>query len=172
MLTLGGVFLAIHIGRMPTSDAVLGRISPFVATLGDIVMTLAFATAVVVPWRLLATRHPAARATGVGAAPRREIRRRADEPGSRLADRHLARESFRWFTVRLRQARSSFLSALLLHRTAGDRFLRGVQSDLGLQLVLQHGKLGEQHLPKDDGASFDPWRVSMINASDPGLQWR
>jgi len=39
MLTLGGVFLAIHIGRMPISDTLLGIISPFVATAGDLLMT-------------------------------------------------------------------------------------------------------------------------------------
>jgi uncharacterized membrane protein HdeD (DUF308 family) len=36
MLTLGIVFLAIHAGRMPRSDSVLGLASPFVATAGDI----------------------------------------------------------------------------------------------------------------------------------------
>ena len=53
MLTLGGVFLAIHLGRMPISDSLLGIISPFVATAGDLLMTLVFATLVVLPWRLL-----------------------------------------------------------------------------------------------------------------------
>ena len=53
MLTLGGVFLAIHIGRMPISDTLLGIISPFVAAAGDLLMTLVFATLVVLPWRLL-----------------------------------------------------------------------------------------------------------------------
>ena len=40
MLTLGGVFLAIHLGRMPISDSLLGISSPFVATAGDLLMTL------------------------------------------------------------------------------------------------------------------------------------
>ena len=53
MLTLGGVFLAIHIGRMPISGTLLGIISPFIATAGDLLMTLVFATLVVLPWRLL-----------------------------------------------------------------------------------------------------------------------
>src|SRR6185436_13318260 len=53
MLTLGGVFLAIHLGRMPISDTLLGISSPFVATSGDLLMTLVFSTLVVLPWRLL-----------------------------------------------------------------------------------------------------------------------
>ena len=53
MLTLGGVFLAIHLGRMPITDTLLGISSPFVATAGDLLMTLVFATLVVLPWRLL-----------------------------------------------------------------------------------------------------------------------
>src|SRR4029077_12930352 len=55
MLTLGVVFLAIHLGRMPTSDTLLGISSPFIATAGDLLMTLVFATLVVLPcgrlWR-------------------------------------------------------------------------------------------------------------------------
>ncbi|HEU4958000.1 MAG TPA: DUF308 domain-containing protein, partial [Sphingomicrobium sp.] len=42
MLTLAVVFLAIHAGRMPMSDSLLGISSPFVATAGDILMTLVF----------------------------------------------------------------------------------------------------------------------------------
>ena len=53
MLTLGIVFLAIHLGRMPTADSLLGIVSPFVATAGDLLMTLVFATLVVLPARLL-----------------------------------------------------------------------------------------------------------------------
>jgi uncharacterized membrane protein HdeD (DUF308 family) len=56
MLTLGGVFLAIHIGRMPISDSLLGISSPFVATAGDLLMTLVFATLIVLPLRLLLRR--------------------------------------------------------------------------------------------------------------------
>jgi hypothetical protein len=40
MLTLGLIFLAIHFGRMPTSDTLLGIISPVVATGGDLLMSL------------------------------------------------------------------------------------------------------------------------------------
>lgn len=52
MSTLGIVFLAIHAGRMPLTDDLLGRISPFVATLGDALMTLVFAMMLMLPVRL------------------------------------------------------------------------------------------------------------------------
>src|SRR6476620_10364939 len=50
--TLGIVFLAIHAGRMPLTDDMLGRISPFVATVGDVLMTLVFAVLLMLPARL------------------------------------------------------------------------------------------------------------------------
>ena len=53
MLTLAVVFLAIHAGRMPITDTLLGLISPFVATAGDLLMTLVFATLLMLPARLL-----------------------------------------------------------------------------------------------------------------------
>ena len=77
MSTLGGVFLAIHLGRMPTADSLLGIVSPFVATAGDLLMTLVFAILVVLPTRLLWRRftRPAER-VGVVAAPRHRERAR------------------------------------------------------------------------------------------------
>jgi uncharacterized membrane protein HdeD (DUF308 family) len=53
MATLGIVFLAIHAGRMPLTDDLLGRISPFVATAGDLLMTLVFAMLLMLPARLV-----------------------------------------------------------------------------------------------------------------------
>ena len=52
MSTLGIVFLAIHAGRMPLTDDLLGRISPIVATAGDILMTFIFAMVLMLPARL------------------------------------------------------------------------------------------------------------------------
>jgi hypothetical protein len=115
MLTLGGVFLAIHVGRMPTSDTVLGIVSPFVATVGDILMTLALATAVVLPWRLLWRRFT------------RPIERLAWSLhlGAVKSDAASMNPAAAWlignwlssrfhFTMRLRQARISLSSALIL----------------------------------------------------------
>ena len=53
MSTIGVVFLAIHAGRMPLSDDLLGVVSPFVATAGDLLMTVVFAMALVLPVRLV-----------------------------------------------------------------------------------------------------------------------
>ena len=53
MATLGIVFLAIHAGPMPLTDDLLGRISPFVATAGDLLMTLVFAMLLMLPARLV-----------------------------------------------------------------------------------------------------------------------
>src|SRR5215475_7007608 len=53
MTTLAVVFLAIHAGRMPISDSLLGISSPFVATAGDVLMTVVLATLLILPARLL-----------------------------------------------------------------------------------------------------------------------
>jgi len=53
MSTLGIVFLAIHAGRMPLTDDLLGRISPVVATAGDVLMTMVFALLIMLPVRLV-----------------------------------------------------------------------------------------------------------------------
>ena len=53
MSTFIVVFLAIHLGRMPRSDSLLGMSSPFVATAGDLLMTLTLAVSVVLPARLM-----------------------------------------------------------------------------------------------------------------------
>src|SRR3974390_2235687 len=114
MLTLGLVFLAIHFGRMPTSDTLLGIISPFVATGGDLLMTLVFAALVVLPWRLLWRRitRPAERlawSLHLGSkAGSLSINRAADW----LIARWLA---IRFgFTMRLREARTSLRLTLVL----------------------------------------------------------
>ena len=53
MSTIGVVFLAIHAGRMPLSDDLLGTVSPFIATAGDLLMTLVVAMALILPLRLV-----------------------------------------------------------------------------------------------------------------------
>jgi hypothetical protein len=55
MLTLAVVFFAIHLGRMPISDTVLGISSPFIATAGDLFMATVLGLLLVLPatflWR-------------------------------------------------------------------------------------------------------------------------
>ena len=153
MVTLGGVFLAIHLGRMPTADSLLGIVSPFVATAGDLLMTLVFAILVVLPARLVWRRftRPAERLGWL-------LYLNAKSEGSRM---NLAADWLigRWLerAVRLRSAVAGGACVTLrcAHPavatwTASDGILRGIQSDLGLQLVLQHGKLGDRRLSEDD----------------------
>jgi uncharacterized membrane protein HdeD (DUF308 family) len=47
------VFFAIHVGRMPTSNSWLGFLSPFVATGGDLFLTLMAAVLLLLPLRLV-----------------------------------------------------------------------------------------------------------------------
>jgi uncharacterized membrane protein HdeD (DUF308 family) len=115
MLTPGGVFLAIHVGRMPTSDTVLGIVSPFVATAGDILMTLALATALVLPWRLLWRRfiRPIERlAWSLHLAPAKSDAVSMNPAAAWLIGNWLSSRFH--FTMRLRQARISLSSALIL----------------------------------------------------------
>ena len=67
MLTLGAVFLAIHIGRMPMSDTLLGRSSPFVATAGDLLCRLTISRC----WRLIPVSYaPLTSGNGIGSSER------------------------------------------------------------------------------------------------------
>src|SRR5215831_14655330 len=62
MTTLAVVFLAIHAGRMSISDSLLGISSPFVATAGDVLMTVVLATLSLrqaPPWRRRLCLQPA-----------------------------------------------------------------------------------------------------------------
>ena len=53
ILMLAAVFFAVHLGRMPTAESWLGMVSPFVATAGDILMTLTLAAILLLPMRVL-----------------------------------------------------------------------------------------------------------------------
>jgi hypothetical protein len=114
MLTLVIVFLAIHAGRMPRSDSLLGLASPFIATAGDLLMTLAFAMLLMLPARLLWRRltRPIERLAW-------SLRLSAEEGGPRLnqpADWLMRRwlESRFSFDMHLREGRLSLAAALVL----------------------------------------------------------
>ena len=94
VLMLAIVFFAIHLGRMPTADTWLGIVSPFVATVGDFLMTLAVAAFLFLPARLLWRRltRPVERlawslrvAAADGTAPMKPVGCLADRPLARLA---------------------------------------------------------------------------------------
>jgi hypothetical protein len=114
MLTLVIVFLAIHAGRMPRSDSLLGLASPFIATAGDLLMTLAFAMLLMLPARLLWRRltRPIERLAW-------SLRLSAGERGPQLnrpADWLMRRwlESRFSFDMHLREGRLSLAAALIL----------------------------------------------------------
>jgi uncharacterized membrane protein HdeD (DUF308 family) len=166
MLTLVGVFLAIHIGRMPFSDTLLGISSPFVATAGDLLMTLVFAMLVVLPWRLLwrrATRrierlawslHPGAKS---GAAI---------NPAARwLVGRWLAARF--GFDLRLREGRISLLAALMLLLRLGlpvTAFFVAFNPIWGFTWYFNTESWATGVYQKMTELRVDPWRISMIDA--------
>ena len=53
MSVVVAILLAIHLGRMQSEDTWLGLISPFVATVGDVIMAVALGTLLVLPLRLV-----------------------------------------------------------------------------------------------------------------------
>jgi hypothetical protein len=114
MLTLGLVFLAIHAGRMPIADSLLGVVSPFVATAGDLLMSLLFATAVMLPARLLWRRstRPVERLAWSLQLGAKSGKGSLNVVADWLIGRWL--ESRLSFTVRLRDARSSLAATLML----------------------------------------------------------
>jgi len=167
ILTLVAVFFAIHVGRMPTSDSVLGIVSPFVATAGDVLMTLAFATAIILPFRLLW--------------------RRLTRPVERLAwSLHLSRQSdaapmnpaaawltAKWlasrfgFTMRLRRARSSLASALVLLLHLGlplTAFFVAFNPIWGFSWYFNTESWASGIYQKLTEFRVDPWRIGMIDA--------
>ncbi len=167
MLTLAGVFLAIHVGRMPTSDTLLGITSPFVAAAGDILMTLVFATLVVLPWRLLFRwlTRPAERlawSLHLGAnAESGSINPAADW----LIARWLA--SRFGFNMRLRDARASLLAAVFLLLRLGlpvTAFFVAFNPIWGFSWYFNTESWATGVYQKMTALRVDPWRASMIEA--------
>jgi hypothetical protein len=167
MFTLGLVFLAIHFGRMPTSDTLLGIISPLVATGGDFLMTLVFAAMVVLPFRLLWRRvtrpverlawklHLGSKAGSV------RINRAADW----LIARWLAVRF--GFSARLREARASLLLTLILLLRLGlplTAFFVAFNPIWGFTWYFNTESWATGVYQKMTELRVDPWRVSMIDA--------
>ena len=114
ILMLAAVFFAVHLGRMPTAESWLGMVSPFVATAGDILMTLTLAAILLLPMRVLWRRlsRPAERlawsvrvAAADGTAPM--------NPVVSWLNGYWLDARFN-FATRLREARLSLPVALLL----------------------------------------------------------
>jgi len=166
MLTLGAVFLAIHVGRMPISDSLLGISSPFIATAGDLLMTLVFAIVLLLPARLLW--------------------RRLTRPLERLAwSLHLGAEGGtarmnsvadwvigRWlegrfnFSLRLGEARTSLSAALILMLRLGlplTAFFVAFNPIWGFSWYFNTESWATGVYQKMTELRVDAWRVKMTD---------
>jgi hypothetical protein len=167
MSTLVLVFLAIHFGRMPTSDTLLGVISPVVATGGDLLMTLVFASVVVLPARLLWRRitRPAERL-----AWSLHLRSKAGSLRlNRAADWLIARWlAIRFsFSMRLRETRESLsLMAFLLLRLGlpVTAFFVAFNPVWGFTWYFNTESWATGVYQKMTELRVDSWRGSMIDA--------
>ena len=167
MLTLVIVFLAIHAGRMPRSDTLLGLASPFVATAGDLLMTLAFAMLLMLPARLLWRRltRPIERLAW-------SLRLSAEEGGPQLnrpADwlmRHWLENRFS-FDMHLREGRLSLAAALILLLRLGlpvTAFFVAFNPIWGFTWYFNTESWATGIYQKMTELRVDPWRMSMIDA--------
>jgi hypothetical protein len=167
MLTLAAVFLAIHAGRMPTTDTLLGISSPFVATAGDVLMTLVLATIVILPARLLWRRltRPIERVAWslwLGA-------KAGTAPMNRAADWLIGRwlEGRFSFAMRLRQARISLPAALILVLRLGlplTAFFVAFNPIWGFTWYFNTESWATGVYQKMTELRVDPWRVAMTDA--------
>jgi uncharacterized membrane protein HdeD (DUF308 family) len=167
MLTLTAVFLAIHAGRMPISDSLLGISSPFVATAGDLLMTLVFALLLMLPARLLWRRltRPVERlawslrlGAKAGAAP---MNRAADWLIGRWLEGRFS------FDMRLREGRVSLPAALILVLRLGlpvTAFFVAFNPIWGFTWYFNTESWATGIYQKMTQLRVDPWRVSMIDA--------
>ena len=167
MSTFIVVFLAIHLGRMPRSDSLLGMSSPFVATAGDLLMTLTLAVAIILPARLLwrrATRPLERLAWSLhlgGRAGSTRMNRAADWLiGHWLASRFS-------FSMRLREGRITLGMTLLLLLRLGlplTAFVVAFNPIWGFTWYLNTESWVTGIYQKLTELRVDPWRLGMIDA--------
>jgi hypothetical protein len=165
--TLGIVFLAIHAGRMPLTDDTLGRISPFVATVGDVLMTLVFAMVLMLPARLAWRRvtRPVERLAW-------SLRLDAEQGAARMnpvADWLMRRwlEARFGFSLRLREARLSLPFALILLLRLGlpvTAFFVAFNPIWGFNWYFNTESWATGIYQKLTELRVDPWRANMIDA--------
>jgi uncharacterized membrane protein HdeD (DUF308 family) len=167
MLTIGGVFLAIHLGRMPISDSLLGISSPFVATSGDLLMTLILAAVVMLPARLAWRRltRPVERlawslhlGTQTGAAAMNPV---ADWVVVRWLTSRFS------FSMRLREGRVSLPAALILLLRLGlpvTAFFVAFNPIWGFSWYFNTESWATGIYQKLTELRVDAWRIGMIDA--------
>ena len=167
MLTLAAVFLAIHVGRMPISDTLLGISSPFVATAGDVLMTLVLATIVILPARLLWRRltRPVERLAWSLQIGAKDGTAPMNPAAGWLIGRWLdGRFSF---AVRLREARGSLTGALILLLRLGlpvTAFFVAFNPIWGFTWYFNTESWATGVYQKMTELRVDPWRLAMTDA--------
>src|SRR6476660_7164561 len=165
--TLGIVFLAIHAGRMPLTDDMLGRISPFVATVGDVLMTLVFAVLLMLPARL-AWRRVTRPVERLAWSLRSDVEQRAARMNP-VADWLMRRwlEARFGFSLRLREARLSLPFALILLLRLGlpvTAFFVAFNPMWGFSWYFNTESWATGIYQKLTELRVDPWRANMIDA--------
>ena len=167
MGTLGVVFLAIHAGRMPLSDDLLGYISPFVATIGDLLMTLVFAMLLMLPMRLAWRRatRPIERLGWSLHFGKKDGTPQMNSIPDRLIGCWLhGRFSF---SMRLRESRLSLPSALILLLRLGlpvTAFFVAFNPIWGFSWYFNTESWATGVYQKLTELRVDPWRSDMIDA--------
>src|SRR5882672_10693978 len=167
MSTLGIVFLAIHAGRMPLTDDMLGRISPFVATVGDVLMTLVFAMVLMLPARLAWRRvtRPVERLAWSLRLDTEQGAARMNPVADWLMRRWL--EARFGFSLRLREARLSLPFALILLLRLGlpvTAFFVAFNPIWGFSWYFNTESWATGIYQKLTELRVDPWRANMIDA--------
>ena len=167
LLTLVAVFFAIHLGRMQTAESWLGIVSPFVATAGDVLMSIAVAALLVLPLRLLWRRLT------------RRVERLAWSLRVAAADRSapmnpaVAWLNDRWldwrlrFSVRLRKARTSLPAALLVLLRLGmpvTAFFVAINPIWGFTWYFNTESWASGIYQKLTELRVDRWRAAMVDA--------
>jgi uncharacterized membrane protein HdeD (DUF308 family) len=160
------VFFAIHIGRMPTSNSWLGFLSPFVATGGDLFLTVLAAVLLLLPLRLLWRRLT------------RPVERFAW--GYRIGKDHRvdSRNAFGWllerwtetrfdFSMELKDARASLPAALHLLLRLGlpiAAVFVAINPIWGFSWYFNTESWASGVYQKMTELRVDPWRVAMVDA--------
>src|SRR6516164_4630355 len=149
------------------TDSLLGISSPFIATAGDVLMTVIFATLLILPARLLWRRltRPVERmawSLRLGA-------KAGTVPMNRVADWLIGRwlESRFGFAMRLREGRTSLAAALILVLRLGlpvTAFFVAFNPIWGFTWYFNTESWATGVYQKMTQLRVDPWRVKMIDA--------
>src|SRR5258707_4395352 len=152
---------------MPLTDDMLGRISPFVATVGDVLMTLVFAMVLVLQARLACSRvtRPVERLAWSLRLDTEQGAESMNAVPSWLMRRWL--EARFGFSLRLREARLSLPFALILLLRLGlpvTAFFVAFNPMWGFSWYFNTESWATGIYQKLTELRVDPWRANMIDA--------